>query len=633
MFPFIVAGIASGALYGLAATGLVLTYKTSGVLNFGHGAVAAAAAFGYYDLRTRQGLHWALALAAVVLVLAPLLGVALEVLGRSLSRADSAGRITATVGVLVLVQGIVAARYGTAPLPYPAFLSRSTFRLGSVNVGYDQVSTVAISLVCVLALLSFFRWSRLGLQMRAIVDDADLLDLTGVDPVRVRRDAWVIGCVFAALSGILLAGTVGLDLTVLTLLVIQAFGAASVGRFRSLGLTFASAIGIGIAGEVVKRYVPDQPVLAGVPSSLPFLVLFVVLLFSRRSPHREPGRRARLGSRASLPPAVVAVGGAGALVLVAVIPFVVGARLPVYTNAAIFTMIFVSLALLVHLSAQVSLCQMSFAAVGATTFAHLQSVGVPWPVACLAAGLVAVPVGALLSVPAIRLSGLYLALATFGFAILVEQLVFRTFVMFGGFSVRTAERPHAFGLDSDRGFYYLCATLAVASIVLALAVSRSRLGRLLNGVADSPTALMTHGADVNVTRVMVFCLAAFMAGVAGVLLITLSGSASASGTTFGFFQSLFLLVVLFISGRSLVASPVVAAILLAVLPSYSTDPRFGSTQQIVFGVAAIAAVVFWPSVRDAVGRAGVRTQWRRASSPVAARTAGSAPVSTTGALP
>ena len=312
-----------------------------------------------------------------------------------------------------------------------------------------------------------------------------------------------------------------------------------------------------------------------------------------------------------------------ALVTVGLIPDLVGAKLTVYTNGAIFVTLFVSLSLLTRLSGQVSLCQMSFAAVGATTFSRLtHDHGMPWLPAALIAGLVVVPVGALLSIPAIRLSPLFLGLATFGFAILMERFVFSTFLMFGALGNRTGARPHVLGLDGERGFFYLCAGVAVASIVLATIIGRSRLGRLLRGMADSPVALVTHGADVNITRVLVFCVSSFMAGIAGVLLLCLTGTASGGGTTFGFFESLLLLAVLAISGRSLVVAPVIAALLLAVAPAYSTNPNLGAYQALLFGVAAIVAAVGGPAFSDYVRRAGPAAQWRRTSSPVAERAGG-----------
>ncbi|HET7722498.1 MAG TPA: hypothetical protein VFK43_21210, partial [Acidimicrobiales bacterium] len=363
------------------------------------------------------------------------------------------------------------------------------------------------ALVSAVGLYAFFKFSKTGVAMRGVVDDPDLLDLAGTSPARVRTQAWIIGNCFAALSGILLAPQTGLDSILLTLLVVQAFGAAAVGRFTSLPLTYAGGLVIGVGGALATKYVVDVPTLAGFPPSLPFMVLFLVLLLTPKGRFVEAGRRRLVQERASLPPRLVWAGRVVTVAGLLLAPQVVGTRLPVYSNAVIFVLVFLSLRLLVSTSGQVSLCQAAFAAIGAAAFSHFaDGAGLPWLAALLAAGLAAVPVGALVAVPAIRLSGLYLALATFGFGILVERMLFGTGLMFGGKGSRAAPRPgDLFGLslNSDKGFYYVALAVVLVISVGMFWLNRSRLGRLCQAMADSPTALAMHGANVRVTRVLV----------------------------------------------------------------------------------------------------------------------------------
>src|SRR5439155_3098831 len=191
-------------------------------------------------------------------------------------------------------------------------------------------------------------------------------------------------------------------------------------------------------------------------------------------------KRRLVSDREPLPAAVVWGGRLVVLVLLAFVPQMVGTRLPVYINAVIFVLIFLSLRLLVRTSGQVSLCHAAFAAVGAAAFSHFASSGglhLPWIVALVCAGLVTVPIGAMVAVPAIRLSGLFLALATFGFGILVERMGFSTGLMFGSAGSRHAPRPGAlFGLTlgSDTGFYYVCVAVALVACVALYALNRSR---------------------------------------------------------------------------------------------------------------------------------------------------------------
>jgi ABC-type branched-subunit amino acid transport system permease subunit len=311
-----------------------------------------------------------------------------------------------------------------------------------------------------------------------------------------------------------------------------------------------------------------------------------------------------------------------AVVGVALTPTIVGAKLPVYTNGAIYVTIFVSLALLVRTSGQLSLCQLTFVAIGATTFSHLTTgAGLPWSVALVLAGLAVVPVGAIVSLPAIRLSGLYLALATFGFGILVERLVFNFAVMFGRGGQRSAPRPDFFAIHGPRGFFYVCAAIAALSILGAVLINRGKLGRLLRGLADSPLALAVNGADAKITRVIVFCISAFMAGIAGALFLALVGTASgsASGATFSTLSSITLLTVLAIAGRSLVVAPIIAATLFVIAPSYVTNAHLSSYLQIVFGGSALAVACLSGSSGAVLSKLASSTAWRRARSPVMAR--------------
>jgi branched-subunit amino acid ABC-type transport system permease component len=211
LLPFIITGLTSGALYGLAGTGLVLTYKTSGIFNFAHGAVAAAAAYAFYEGWEVRGWPWPIAAAVTLLFVGPLVGGVLELVARRVSLAEPATRIVATVALLLVIQGAATAIYGPSSIAVQRFLPDSTFTFGDVAVGWDQLITVLVSVAVVGGLFAFFRTAHLGVEMRAVVDAPELLDLTGSSPAKVRRTAWMIGCTFAGISGILLAPSLGLE--------------------------------------------------------------------------------------------------------------------------------------------------------------------------------------------------------------------------------------------------------------------------------------------------------------------------------------------------------------------------------------------------------------------------------------
>lgn len=584
----LVVGLVSGAIYALTATGLTLTYVTSGVFNLAHGSTGALGAYAYYEFRTRQGMPAWLSLVLVLGVVAPVFGLLMELLARRLAETTVAYKIVAVIGLQIGIVGLLIARYGATPLVFPGFLPTDGFPVSGIVVGYDQLTTFLIALGAVALLVVFFKFSALGTQMRAVVDNPDLLALAGTSTARVRRTAWVTGSVFAALSGILIAPTSGLDALFLSLLVLQAFGAAAVGLFRSLPLTLLGGLGIGVAQALVGKEVADYDSLTGLPTAVPFLVLVVVLVTVRTTrlgaagaDHRLAPPRDLIPRTAKLP--LVAIAFAGAVL----VPDLVGARLPLYSTAAAFVVLFASLNLLVRTSGQISLCHAAFAALGATTFHHLQDAGVPWLLALFGVGLVAVPAGALVALPAIRLSGLYLALATLGFGVLVQQLLFTTDFMFGQLNNKPVARPA--GFESDRSFYYVLLAAAVGALITTAAINRSRLGRLLRAMSDSPIALSTAGLSVSITKVLVFCISAWMAAIAGALL----GAQGLSTSSQAFFPvtSLLWLSVMAISGRGAVTSPLIAAALLTLPYGYISDPEVTEYFLPGFGLVAVVAVL------------------------------------------
>ncbi|MGQ0629632.1 MAG: branched-chain amino acid ABC transporter permease [Sporichthyaceae bacterium] len=337
--------------------------------------------------------------------------------------------------------------------------------------------------------------------------------------------------------------------------------------------------------------------------------MFIALLVLGRNRLGDLGSgvRARTAAPLVLRPHIRMIVGSAVLLFAVAVPHLVGARLPVWINAMSQVLLFLSLGLLVHTSGQVSLCHISLAAVGAAAFAHAVSSGVPWGFAVLFGGLIAVPVGAVVAIPAIRLSGLFLALATLGFGIFIAQFFYVKPYMFGTADLRTS-RPS--GFTTDTSYYYLLLAFAIAGVALVMVIERSRLGRLLRSLSDSPLALATLGASANVTRVLVFCISAFLAGISGALFAGQFGSVS--GTSFNFVFSLILLAVLAISGRSTITAAIIGPLFLYVGPAYQVG--FADGFQVVFGLGAILAAVYSTRLpRLPLQRWATQSGWRRES--------------------
>lgn len=590
MLPFIVIGLTSGAVYALAALGLVLTYKTSGVFNFAHGALATVSAFVFYSLFVSNHWSWPLAAAVSIVVIGPLMGLALELLARRIQTTTLALQVASTVGLLLAIEAAVALMYGTQTVrTVPTFLGTGSFKVFGTNVLVSELVTFLFAVAVTAVLTAFFRYSRRGLSMRAVVDNPELLDVAGTSPVATRRLAWIIGVTLAAASGVLFAPVLSLDPVQLTLLVVAAYGAAAIGAFRSLPMTLLGGLFIGVLASLCTKWFTTG-LLAGLPPSLPFVVLFgVLLLFPRRylvfRSFTVPRSRPAWTAPGSMQLAMAAV----LVVFLLLVPGFAGIHLTDWTTFVAMSMVFMSLSLLVQTSGQVSLCQVSFVAIGAAAFSHLTSGShVPWFIALALAGLVAVPIGALLAIPAIRLSGLYLALATFGFGILLQGMFYSQHYMFGIEGLGLTE-PRPSIATSDKSYYLLVLVFAVACAIFVISLGRSRLGRLLRAASDSPVALQTLGTSVSVTRVMVFCIAAFMAAVGGALAAV--GQSTISADSYQPILSLTYFATIIVVGGAAPWNAVLAAVGLFLIPSYISDETVTTWLQLLFGLGATAYAI------------------------------------------
>ena len=282
------------------------------------------------------------------------------------------------------------------------------------------------------------------------------------------------------------------------------------------------------------------------------------------------------------------LGAIAAVAVLALVPAFAGLHLTDWTVMVAMSLVFLSLGLLVRTSGQISLCHLAFTAIGACAFSHLAvDRHWPWLPALLGAAIVVVPIGAVLAIPAIRLGGLYLALATFGFGVVLHMMFYTEPYMFGTTGLGLPmPRPQVFGLDAESSFYYLVLGLAVAVTLIVVLLDRGRLGRLLRGLSESPTALRTNGVGVEVTQVLVFCLSAFLAALGGAL----TGMAQTTATAANYLplQSVtYFAVIVIVVGREPWYG-LLAAAALVLLPSYITVPGISTWMQLVFGILVLA---------------------------------------------
>jgi branched-chain amino acid transport system permease protein len=567
---FTVVGIVVGCIYALSATGLVVTYITSGIFNFAHGAVGMIAAFTYWKLAVDEGWPAIVALPFILFVFAPLLGVLIDVLiMRNLHAASEEVRVIVTVALLLFLLGVGDWIWDPGvPRTIPRFFEADHVRVFSVNVTYHQIIVVIAALAVAVILRLFLFRTRIGVALRATVDAPDLAAYFGAAPGRVRMLGWAMGSSLAALAGILLAPLVTLDILLLTLLVINGFAAAIVGRLKSLPLTFAGGVALGLVESYVVGYAPGG-VLSQLRPTIPVIFLYIALLIfpqSRLRVGRALSRRTTKVPtlRASLIGAALFVGAAWIAAST-----LSGTNLFNLGRGLVAALILLSLVLLTGYGGQISLAQWTF--VGFGSFAMGKIAGGDSLFGVVAAVAFAGAVGALSALPALRLRGLYLALSTFAFAVAMTAIFFDNNNVFGQGGALKVGRVL---LHGNSGFIVLIAVVFAAAAVGVLAVRRSSFGRRLVAMSDSQVACATLGMSVTWTKLIVFAASAGLAGLAGALFGGLQGSVGSAN--FNVLNSLALFLLLAIWGVDSIIAVFFAGLsfaYLSVLQAHFPDVR------------------------------------------------------------
>jgi len=569
---FTVAGLSTAAIYAVAASGLVVTYTTSGIFNFAHGAFGMLAAFLFWQVS--QGWGWPLWLSVVVVVFvaAPLFGALVErVIMRGIEGASEVVKIVVTVSLMVALLGLATVIWPQdIARPVPPFFEGRFVELAGVRVAWSRLLTMAIAVGVAVGLRLLFTRTRLGIAMRAVVDDRSLLQLNGGRPGRTAMLAWGLGAGLAAVSGVLIAPEQTLSAITLTLLVVNTYAVAVVGRLRSLPGAFLGAVILGLAQSYATGYVNQTasigPIsLQNLPAALPAIMLFIVILLQPEARLRAHGvSRPRTALR--VPSQTTAVVGGVALVLVvaALGALMAPSDLSLVTKGVGFALITLSLVPLTGYAGQISLAQMTFVGIGALAMVTWGATGSPVGVAISVA--VCAVVGAVVALPALRLSGIYLALATAAFALFCTSMVFNQQEIIPGGSLQVPPLSVGpFEVTNDyRQLLLFAVTFAVLANLIVL-VRRSSLGRRLTAMKDSPVACATLGLNLTATKVGVFAMSAAIAGLGGAL-----AGRTFSPDEFSLPSSLPVTMLAVVGGIGSVAGAFIGGLLLGAVPIGAT---------------------------------------------------------------
>jgi branched-subunit amino acid ABC-type transport system permease component len=540
-------GIAFGSVYALLAIGLVLAYKTSGVFNIAFGVQAYASGSVYYTLHTQHDVAIIPSFIVAVVVLAPIIGIILDwALFRFLRGAPDMSRLVVALGLLVAIPGIVQLKFDqTLATGSKGIVPNgdTVYSWGPANLTRDQLAIIVTTFIVAVALIAMFRYTSIGLRMRAVVESARMAQLAGVNSDRVSRGAWMLSSFVAGLAGVLLPQITGGQVVDIyyTTLVTAAIVAAVLASLTSIPIALAAGIGLGVLQEWLNRFLPTNSVVASnIRPGLPFIALFLVLALDRRLWRRRE-RSDPLAGVDPPPPAPVATTRSHELaVATRVFWCVVGAIYLYYVmfhgNASviddairvvIYAVIFLSIVVVTGLGGQLSFAQATFAGIGGAVSSQLATQqGMSMIGALVVAAVVAAVVGVVVSLPALRLGGIFLTLFTFAFALAFESVFLKFGWVTGGVFPEAAPRPQLGNIDfaaSDRSFLLLCLViLAIVSAVVVL-VRNGTTGRCLDAVRGSEVAAASIGISSTRARIVTFGLSAGIAGLGGGLLTTYEG--------------------------------------------------------------------------------------------------------------
>ncbi|MFE7546902.1 ABC transporter permease subunit [Streptomyces gardneri] len=611
LLGFVLSGLVSGALYALLATGLVLSYSASGLFNFAHGATAYLCALAFYELHS--GFGWPAVPTALLLVcvVAPALGWGLDrLMFRKLARVGETAQIVATIGLLVALPAaglwvVELLERAGAPVqpaenqfglpgvgPSPAV---SWQPLDGVGIDSDQLITWVATALVAAGLWVLMRHTRLGLRLRAAVDNRSLTELRGISADRLSSIAWMLSSGLAGLAGVLATPLLGLSAHDYTLFLFVSATAAVLGRFFSVPLAFAGGLGLGVLQNLVAGYASFAEDITGFRTAVPFLILFVGLVVLAR-------RRRAAGTAAADPPPVDYLAGkgrgrrwgawvvAGALLATAFYTVTTPFWSGILAQGLAIGLVFMSFTVVTGLGAMVSLAQATFVTGAALVAGLLMSRGWPFVAAATVGTAAAALLGAVVALPALRLGGRSLALATLALAFLADQVLFQVGWLRNGDIGWEIPRPVLGPLDlgDDRALGVALVLLSGAVVWLLTLLRGSRWGRAVLAVRSAPEAAAASGVSVVRTKLLVFTVSAGLAGFGGVLYASYNTRITA--TDFTAMTGLVWLAVVVAAGVRRPQFALVAGLAFAVVPhllaTYVTESAH--LPVILFGLAGLA---------------------------------------------
>src|SRR5437763_7290747 len=595
---FILLGLGSGALIAGIALAVVLTYRGSGIINLSTGAIAMLGGYAFWALNAGKlaTLPTAVALPLSLLFVLAVGAITEFAVYRPLRNSSPLAKLVSSLGVLLIAQSAMILAFGVTPQPEPGILPTSVVHVFDAVVPVNRFILAGLVIAAAAGLAALYKWTRFGLATRAVAENEAAAMLGGLSPNIISLANTLLASLLAGALGILAASITQLDPSTLPLQIIPALAAALIASFTSFGIAAGASFGIAIMYSLLQyasaqSWFPQSGgvSLPGVTDLLAFLII-VVVLFWRGS--RIPGRGEiveRSLPEAPRPQHLVRAGLICALVgavLLVVFPFDFREAL---INTLIGALMALSLVVVTGFVGPISVIQLALAGAAGFTISHMAvNFGITFPGAALRGIVVAVVSGLVTAVSAVRVRGVSLSVVTLAGAVAIENFGFVNSTWGGGLAGSPVSEPKWFGLDLGpngpfRGidgnqpspvFGWVTLLCCVLCMIAVGYIRRGRLGQRMLAVRSNERAAAAAAINPRTVKLAAFGIAAFIAGVAGVLYAYNFGSVSAG--RFDAVTALSLIAFAYAGGITLISGAVFAGLLSAqALIPYALDKWFG----------------------------------------------------------
>jgi ABC-type branched-subunit amino acid transport system ATPase component/ABC-type branched-subunit amino acid transport system permease subunit len=645
---FLFLGLGNGAVFAALAMALVVTYRSSGVLNFATGAQSLYAAYTYTLLRQGQllqpipGLKATLSVGGpmgfwpallITLAIQALLGAIMYLLiFRPLRNHRAVAKAVASLGLASLLTALVNYQVGTQQLLAGPIYPQTRYSVGGVGIPMDRVWFAVTIIAVALVLTAIFRLTPFGLATRAAAESEAGALVSGLSPDRIALFNWMISSIVAGLAGILIAPLVPLVPGSYTLFIVPALAAAVVGRFYALGPAVITGLVLGALESVaVYLNVRYSWFPAGAGEVLPLIVVLIMLVARGKTlPTRGTLATQTLG-RAYRPHSLVLPLAIGVPAAVVALYLTNGGLRDALITTFITAVISLSLVVVTGYVGQISLAQLALAGAAAFALSTLaNSWGIPFPIAPILAALFATVVGVVVGLPALRIRGLLVGVVTLTLAAGIEGVWFTNNSIDGGAGGLSVPVPTLFGLNLGIGsgddfprpaFGLVCLVVLVLVAVAVAKLRASRLGSAMLAVRADERSAAASGVNVARVKLTGFAIGAFIAGLGGSLLAYQSLNVSDGPFTaiggLSLFTTVFLAGITSVSGGLLAGLIGSGGVLFFLLSNVFSVSNWYS---VIVGAALIVTVIFNPE--GVVGPVHAKLDERRQKAAAALAVAG-----------